>query len=167
MQRFLINLGKVLFRYRAVIAIPFFIILVIFSKPTHLPLISYILIVFGLLIRIWAACYIGTKSRENKFTTQYIITNGPYRYLKHPLYIGNFLLVLGVIILFNPALWLAILLIASFLLEYSIIIHSELNYLKDLPKKEAEFKLSNSKSEISTILILIIIGLIYLLILQY
>ena len=112
-------------------------------------------------IRIWAAGYIGKSARGNKFSGQYMITNGPYQYLKHPLYIGNFFLVLGVIILFNPVLWFAILLIILFILEYTIIMLSEINYLQNLPKKEKKFELINVKGEISTMIILIMIFLVY------
>jgi protein-S-isoprenylcysteine O-methyltransferase Ste14 len=161
MHAFIVLLGKVLFQLRAVIAVPFFIFLVIFSRPTDSLITSYILIGAGLILRIWAAGYIGTQSRLNKFTTSYVVINGPYKLLKHPLYISNLLLVLGVIILFNPALWYALLLIAIFIIEYSIIVYSELNYLKDLPKKSMKFNLVNIKGEISTIVVVIIIILIY------
>ncbi len=157
-----IRFGKNLFKYRAVIAAPFFVILAVFSKSCHLQVLSSIFIVTGLMLRIWAAGYIGEKSRENKFTTQYAIINGPYHYLKHPLYLGNFFLVLGVILLFCPPIWLGILIIILFVFVYLLIINSELNYLKDLPKKEMKFKLANAKGEISTILVMIFIFLIYI-----
>ena len=125
-------------------------------------IVSIIFIIAGILLRIWAAGYIGTESRENKFTTAYVITSGPYRYLRHPLYLGNFSLVIGVILLFNPTIWFAILLIALFCIVYSMIIFGELHYLKNFPEKKVKFKLINTKGEISTIFIMGIIYLIYL-----
>ena len=158
----IIKIGEFLYKYRAVIAAPFFIFLVIFSRPTHLQIFSIIFMIAGTLLRIWAAGYIGTKSRDNRFTTPHLITSGPYRYLRHPLYLGNFFLVIGVILLFNPPIWLAILLIILFIIVYSMIIFGELHYLKNLPEKKVRFKLINAKGEISTIFIMCIIYLVYL-----
>lgn len=162
MHEFIVRLGTILYKYRAAIAVPFFVLLLLVARPINPQILPFLLIVAGILIRIWAAGYIGIMSRANSFTTQYMITNGPYHLLKHPLYLGNFFLVMSVIILFNPLIWIAILLCFLFVLEYSIIIYSELNYLRKLPKKKAKFKLSNSKGEIYTILIMIIIYLAYL-----
>ena len=158
----IIQLGKFLFRYRAIIATPFFILLVILSKPTNVLTSAIISSLIGIGIRIWAAGYIGVEARSTKFSGQFVITNGPYKYLKHPLYLGNFFLILGIIILFNPAVWFALLLIFLFIFEYSIIILSELDYLKNLPKKKAKLKFTNCRAEISTIVIMLLIFLIYL-----
>jgi protein-S-isoprenylcysteine O-methyltransferase Ste14 len=161
MKKHLIQAGRILFKYRAFIAVPFFILLFIFSKPAPIKVIPYFIIFIGLFIRIWAAGYIGQKARATGFTTGCRIMNAPYKYLKHPLYIGNFFLVLGIVILFNPATWFAVLLMILFLLIYTVIIISELHYLKYLPKIKAQFKLTNCKGEISTIVIVIIILIIY------
>ncbi len=161
MKKLLIRLGQFFYRIRAWIAVPFFIVLVILARPASFSLIPYLPLLFGLLLRIWAAGYIGTKSRANRFSTGYIITNGPYRYLKHPLYIGNMFLVVGVILLFNPPFWYTLLLIVIFAGEYSIIIYSELNYLKNLPKKRVKFHFTNAKGEISTIIIVITITFVH------
>ena len=157
-----IKTGEFLYRCRAVIAVPFFVILVVFSIPAQLQILSCIFILGGLLIRIWAAGYIGLDARASKFASQYLITNGPFQYLKHPLYTGNLFLVLGVTILFNPPVLLAALLVVLFVMEYSIIICSEINYLKNLSGRKVKFKLRNAKNEISTVLVVVIIYLIYL-----
>ncbi len=159
----IVRVGRVFYKYRAVIAVPFFIVLVVLSRLPHsLYILSYLLIVTGLLLRIWAAGYIGARSRKKEFSADFVVINGPYHYLKHPLYLGNFFLVVGVVFLFNPPPWLTILLIALFIVEYSMIIYSEMNYLKSLSKKRVKFKLINIKGEISTTLILLIIYLVYL-----
>jgi len=158
----ILELGNFLYRFRGIIAVPFFISLVFFSRPTRLHILPFIFLFTGLVLRMWTVGYIGPVSRQNKFAGHYIIQNGPYRFLKHPLYIGNFSLVVGVIFLFNPPIWLVISLIALFVVEYSIIILSEQKYLKNLLHKEAKFKLINLRGEISTVVVLIIIYLIYL-----
>jgi len=144
-----------------VIAVPFFILLVIFSKPGQVNIIPYFIIFIGLIIRFWAAGYIGKKARATNFATGCRIVNAPYRYLKHPLYVGNFFLVSGVILLFNPAIWFAVLVMVLFLLVYTLIIMSEAHYLKGLTEKKVRFRLVNCKGEISTIVIVLVIVLIY------
>lgn len=128
-------------------------LLVILSRPLHIGIIPYLVILVGLLIRFWAAGYIGKDARAIEFSTGCRIINAPYKYLKHPLYIGNFFLVLGVVLLYNPPIWFAGLIIIFFFIEYTLIILSELHYLKNLPEKKVKFKLANCQGEISTIVV--------------
>ena len=158
----IVRLGRSLYRLRAVIAVPFFIMVLVFARPSScLYVLASLLILAGLLVRIWAAGYIGKQSRKKEFSADFVITNGPYRYVKHPLYLGNFFLVLGVILLFNVPLWLSIFLIVLFIVEYSLIIYSEMRFLSGLIRKKANFNLSNVKNEVSTICILCVIYLFY------
>ncbi len=122
------------------------------------------MIFIGLIIRFWAAGYIGKKARATNFSTGHRIINAPYKYLKHPLYIGNFFLVLAVVLLFNPGIWFGVLVMVVFLLVYTFIIMSELHYLKDLSETKAHFKLVNCKGEISTIIVVIVVLLIHYLV---
>ena len=160
MKVFIIKLGQFLFRYRAWIAVPFFILLVIFSRPDRIRIIPSIILLIGFFIRFWAAGYIGQRARATGFFTGHRIINGPYKYLKHPLYIGNFFLVLGIVLLFNPVLWFAVLILILFFFIYTLIIISESDYLKDLPETKAHFKFANCRGEISTVVIVIFILLI-------
>ncbi len=166
MHRAIINLGRLLFRYRTVIAVPFFILLVIFSRPGYINIIPYFIIFTGSIIRFWAAGYIGKKARATNFSTGCRIVNAPYRYLKHPLYVGNFFLVLGVVLLFNPGIWFGVLVMVVFLFVYTLIIMSESNYLKDLPETKAHFELVNCRGEISTIIVVIVVLLIHYLVVK-
>ncbi len=159
-----VPIGQLLYKFRAWIAVLFFILLVIFSRPGQVNIIPYFMIFIGSIIRFWAAGYIGKKARATNFSTGCRIVNAPYRYLKHPLYVGNFFLVLGVVLLFNPATWFGVLVMVVFLLVYRFIIMSESNYLKDLPQTKAHFKLVNCKGEISTIIVVIVVLLIHYLV---
>jgi protein-S-isoprenylcysteine O-methyltransferase Ste14 len=159
-------IGQLLYKFRVWIAVPFFILLVIFSRPGYIKIIPYFMIFIGLIIRFWAAGYIGTKARTTNFSTGCRIINAPYKYLKHPLYIGNFFLVLGVVLLFNPVIWFGVLVMVLFLLVYMLIIMSESHYLKDLPETKAHFRLVNCKGEISTITVVIVVLLIHYLVVK-
>jgi protein-S-isoprenylcysteine O-methyltransferase Ste14 len=114
-----------------------------------------------MLLRFWAAGYIGPDARKQEFFAQHRIGDGPYRFLKHPLYFGNFLLVLGVLILYNPPRWLGISYIILFVLTYSLIALGERAYVAQKKTRKASFKLGNLKGEVSTLLVLFIVYVLY------
>ncbi|OHB42005.1 MAG: hypothetical protein A2Y13_05020 [Planctomycetes bacterium GWC2_45_44] len=71
---------------------------------------GYLFLLAGLIVRIWCILYVGSrKSKE-------IITTGPYSICRNPLYMGTFLLTIGVglcfenllIILLVPAIFIPI-----------------------------------------------------------
>jgi len=60
--------------------------------------VGYLFLLGGLVIRIWCAFYIGSrKSKE-------LITEGPYSICRNPLYIGSFMLAVGVGLCFENLL---------------------------------------------------------------
>ncbi len=150
--------GKLLFKNRALVAVPFFIALVWQARPRDSIIIPVIMTVIGLGVRAWAAGYIGKIARIGEYRSRFRITGGPYRFLRHPLYIGNLLLVCGTVILFHPPLWLAVIIIALFLIEYGFFIYAEEKFLKDLPKQPEKFALRRLKHELST---WIVVGVVY------
>ena len=151
------RVGKFLFRYRAAIAVPFFILLFLFGRYRSFNLFPIFLILAGTGIRIWAAGYIGENARKSEFKTWSRITNGPYKLLRHPLYLGNLLLVTGVTIIYYPPLWLSIMIMIAFFVVYIFIIISESFYVKKLPSSCEVFMLKNARHEISTLLIVALI----------
>ena len=61
---------------------------------------GYLFLLAGLVIRIWCIFYIGNrKSKE-------VVTTGPYSICRNPLYIGTFLLAIGVGLCFENLLML-------------------------------------------------------------
>ena len=160
----LIQTGKYLFRYRAAIAAVFFAILVFCAKPVS-STIAHILIVIGIVLRLWAAGYIGPEARKTEFSAGHIIKNGPYRFLKHPLYVGNFFLVLGVVMLYNPPRWTGLLYMIVFVLMYAIIATSERQFLKEKSTKDVSFRFNSLTGEISTMIVVGIIYVVYFLLL--
>ena len=79
----------------------------------------------GLAIRFWASGYIGIAGRVREIDARQRLASGPYRLLRHPLYIGNFLLVAGMLVALRPAVWLAAVVLVGFTLEYGVIIAEE------------------------------------------
>ena len=152
--------GPFLFRYRAALAAFAFVILCLAAEPASNPA-GHVFILLGLALRIWAAGYLGPAGRTREFQGEYVIMSGPYRLLRHPLYVGNFLLVLGVLILYNPPFWLSALYLALFIVIYTVIIGGETRYMKGRPAREPGYDLSNVRGEFSTWLVMAVIYGVY------
>ncbi len=163
----IVAFGRLLYRYRGLIALPFFVFLVILGRPEIKNIIPHLLIFLGIIIRLWASGYIGSVSRGYEISGDYRVINGPYKIFPHPLYLGNLFLVLGTIVLFNPPVWYGMTLIIIFIIEYSIITVAEKNHLKKLPEKRVCFSFCNLKGEISTIIVMGIIYFIYYLVQRF
>ncbi len=80
---------------------------VVFVRPSwalnsylafSLELLGYLFLLSGLTIRIWCTLYIGGRK------TQKLITAGPYSICRNPLYIGTFLLSIGIGLCFENLL---------------------------------------------------------------
>lgn len=156
-MQMVVAFGRLLYRHRSLIALPFFAFLVILGRPEIKNTIPHLLILLGIIIRLWASGYIGSISRGYEISGDYRVIDGPYKILRHPLYLGNLFLVLGTILLFNPPVWYRRTLIIIFIIEYSIISIAEKNHLTNLPGKKVNFSFHNLKGEISTIIVIIII----------
>jgi protein-S-isoprenylcysteine O-methyltransferase Ste14 len=86
----------------------------------------------GLLIRTWAS---GHLEKEKKLTT-----SGPYRYTRNPLYFGNLVIGLGVVI-GSQSWWVLGCAFVIFGIFYSVIILSEKQKMEKLfPVEYAEYK---------------------------
>lgn len=185
----MIKFGKFLFRWRGVIGFIAFVLIWLFSQINLASIwISLPFILIGLFLRFWASGYLGKEGRSIEIKAKSLITQGPYRFTRNPLYIGNFFLTLGVLVGFHSPFYLIILILGLFLVEYSIIIKSEQDFLKKhfgndyltyrkmtgkiFPKSfrptisatnKQKYLFKNALREIQTIIILLLIyGLIYL-----
>ena len=158
--------GSHLYRHRAALAAIAFIILVIAADPRH-SLAGHAAVLLGLGIRIWAAGYIGSGARSRNLQAEHIVRDGPYRVLKHPLYVGNLLLVSGILLLYNPPRWLGLLYLGLFVVIYGSIIVSEMEYLKGKPARKTCYRLSNLRGEYSTWLTVGFAYVIFLVLLKF
>jgi len=55
----------------------------------------WILIFMAAFLRIWARMHIGEHSRGDRLDCPALVQTGPYRYVKHPLYLANFMAGVG------------------------------------------------------------------------
>jgi protein-S-isoprenylcysteine O-methyltransferase Ste14 len=115
-------------RYRRYLPVPLVLFVVVFLRPT-VPFGSPALdtmtdclgvgiCMLGQWIRMWAW---GSNAKVGKWGVR---DRGPYKLARHPLYAGNFLIVLGLTIIFhNP--WAYLLLLAPFAYMYHAITNME------------------------------------------
>jgi protein-S-isoprenylcysteine O-methyltransferase Ste14 len=67
-------------------------------------LVSLACLVMGTTLRVWGTAYLGSGvMRGAEMQGQKFVAAGPYRYVRNPLYLGSWLLALGVSVLMPPS----------------------------------------------------------------
>ncbi|OGS34645.1 MAG: hypothetical protein A2293_02970 [Elusimicrobia bacterium RIFOXYB2_FULL_49_7] len=120
-------LGQLLFKARSYTPIPFLIIILFFAAPTPFSLtLGYALMLLGEALRIWSVGYTGFTTRTRNVGAAQLVTSGPYAYTRNPIYLGNFILSLGVCTAFNALMpWTLLVFTALFTFQYHFIIRLE------------------------------------------
>jgi protein-S-isoprenylcysteine O-methyltransferase Ste14 len=155
-------IGRFLFRWRGVTGALGFVVLLVFGRPTGEALLGCLpLLLAGLAVRFWATGYIGLTGRVDVPGGTARICSGPYRLLRHPLYIGNALLVAAALVAYRPPLWLGATFYGLFLLEYGLIVVAEEAALRGLPAdRSARFSLRRAMEETRTWLVVAVLYLL-------
>ncbi len=124
------KIGNLLFKIRSFTPIPFIVALLYFAEPVgYTIVIGGLFIAIGEFLRIWAVGYAGASTRARTLgAARDLVTTGPYSYVRNPLYLGNFLLSLGVCLLSN-VYWLVAVLVLGYFCQYLPIIALEEAYL--------------------------------------
>lgn len=178
-----ISIGEWFFRYRDYTPIPLIIILLIWCEPTvtsaTLGLVS---IFFGELFRIYSVSFIGSVSRTRSDSTgQKLIVQGPFAFVRNPLYVGNFFVSVGFAV-FSGVMWIVAITAIAFIIQYYFVVKYEesiltktfgddyINYRKKVPAffplslpkldqidwpKDCSHALKSEKSTLTTIVALI------------
>lgn len=128
------KIGEQLYKYRGYTPVPFIIASVVLANPrADLMIFGAILISFGEFLRIISVSYLGVSSRAREIVTEKLVTNGPYGYLRNPMYMGNIFIYMGASI-FSGA-WLPLMLylvILFFSIQYSLTVQYEESCLIDV-----------------------------------
>jgi hypothetical protein len=67
-------------------------------------LVSLACLVLGTILRVWGTAYLGSAvMRGAQMQGDQFVAAGPYRYVRNPLYLGSWLLALGVSVLMPPS----------------------------------------------------------------
>jgi hypothetical protein len=83
------------------------------------------LVVAGLAVRFWAMGYIGAEARTREVGVDTRISAGPFSLFRHPLYLGNSLLVCGMLVALHPSRVVGLAVFVLFAIEYTFIIVAE------------------------------------------
>jgi len=136
------DFGKFLFKHRDKTGIPFFLILIFFSKPEIKTFfISIPFVISGELLRIFSLMYTGEATRAKEIKAPFLATGGPYAYVRNPIYLGNFLIAFGILIFYNPPFIFYPLFLLLFFLQYYLIVLEEEKFLeKEFGDEYREYK---------------------------
>ncbi|MCS7249744.1 MAG: phosphatidylethanolamine N-methyltransferase family protein [candidate division WOR-3 bacterium] len=120
------RLIEILFFYRDITGVFAFFIVYLFSEISFNKLYLAIpFILLGLFLRIWGYFYLGDIGYSLKFRNKFLVVNGIYRYLKHPIYLGNFLILIGFLLFLKMPIIFLLGIIIFFLTKYSLFIYYE------------------------------------------
>lgn len=88
-----LRLGGALFRARGWVPVPLALGLALAARPPGwLALPGLLLTLSGLGLRLWAVSAIGPGSRRRDDAVGPLASEGPYKYSRNPLYLGNLIL---------------------------------------------------------------------------
>lgn len=127
------RIGAVLFRTRSWLPVPF-LLLALISRSNAAArhwIIGLALIVPGELIRLAGVAAAGTVTRRRSRDVQRLVTYGIFRWVRNPLYVGNFLIWMGFVVI-SGVPWLVPLAIIVFAVEYYFIVAYEEGVLESI-----------------------------------
>ena len=132
------------FKFRSFTPIPIGLMIIYFARSTnsYLPM-GTALLICGELIRIWAVSYAGGETRTRNVGAPTLCSSGPYAFVRNPLYVGNMLMYVGIVLIAGAAnIFLMVATTFSFfLIQYSLIISLEEETLDNLfGEKYVEYK---------------------------
>jgi protein-S-isoprenylcysteine O-methyltransferase Ste14 len=136
-QRTSARIGAVLFRTRSWLPVPFLLLaLLVPAHPTSSNwILGVALIVPGELVRLAGVAAAGTVTRRRSRDVQRLVTYGIFRWVRNPLYVGNFLIWMGFVII-SGVPWLVPLAIVVFAIEYYFIVAYEEGVLESIFGRE-------------------------------
>ena len=140
----MISIGNFFFKYRNWLFIILYLLLFVPSPPLFSENVfgpNYYLypIILGLLITITGQlirgatiglAYIVRGGKEGKVYANELVTQGIFNHCRNPLYVGNILMLLGVGVLSNSLLYVAVIM-PLFLFIYQAIVLAEENFLRN------------------------------------
>jgi protein-S-isoprenylcysteine O-methyltransferase Ste14 len=132
-RRLTARAGAVLFRNRSWLPVPF--LLVALVLPGRVTAASWIagglLIIIGEWIRLAGVAAAGTVTRRRSRDVQRLVTYGIFAWLRNPLYVGNFAIWIGFVVI-SGVLWFLPIAAAIFAIEYTLIVAYEEGVLESI-----------------------------------
>jgi protein-S-isoprenylcysteine O-methyltransferase Ste14 len=132
-QRTSARIGGILFRNRSWLPVPF--LLVTLLAPAHPSLLKWaiglVLIVIGEGVRLSGVAAAGTVTRRRSRDVQRLVTYGIFRWVRNPLYVGNFIIWMGFVVV-SGVLWFLPVAALIFAVEYTLIVAYEEGVLESI-----------------------------------
>ncbi len=127
------RIGAVLFRHRGWLPVPFLLVpLLARGTPDAMNwLVGFALIALGEIIRLAGVAAAGTVTRRRSRTVQRLVTYGIFAWMRNPLYVGNFLIWMGFVVV-SGVLWFLPIAIVLFAVEYTFIVRYEEGVLESI-----------------------------------
>ncbi len=126
-------IGGWLFRHRGLLPIPLGVLAA--CVPGNMTVRAWILgltvIAFGEVVRLAGVAVAGPETRRRSRTVGHLVTEGPFAWVRNPLYVGNALTWAGVAIA-SGVPWLLPLATTTFAIEYGLIVRYEEAVLESL-----------------------------------
>lgn len=139
-------------------------IIAFIARPTILSMaVGFLLVIAGECVRLWGVAIAGSETRTTgPVGGTFLVTVGPFAYVRNPLYMGNIIMYFGIGIMANMP-GLAIIGLIYFYLQYTLIVSLEeeallkkfgeqyLQYVRSVPrfvptlKKYGQSELSQPK----------------------
>ncbi|MGN0011771.1 MAG: methyltransferase family protein [Candidatus Bruticola sp.] len=86
-----------IFKWRGLIMAIVAAIILLVARPTVVSCCcGIVLAILGEVLRSWALGWTGEHTRSQELKASFLVTNGPYKYIRNPLYLGNILTGCGV-----------------------------------------------------------------------
>ena len=138
------DIRKFFFKYRSFTPIPIALMIIYFAgASSSYRVAGIILLILGEGIRIWAVSHAGGATRTRDVGAPSLCTSGPYAQTRNPLYVGNMLMYVGIVLIAGMPneLFAAIVTAVFFIVQYSLIISLEEETLDKLfREKYSEYK---------------------------
>ena len=132
-QRTSARIGAVLFRNRSWLPVPFLLVALI--APGDVTAASWaigaLLIVLGEWVRMAGVAAAGTTTRRRSRNVQRLVTYGVFGWVRNPLYVGNFFIWMGFVVI-SGVRWFLPVAIVFFAIEYTLIVAYEEGVLESI-----------------------------------
>ena len=127
------RIGAVLFRNRSWLPVLFLGVPLLVPGRMHAAgwIAGLALVVIGEWIRLAGVAAAGTVTRRRSRNVQRLVTYGIFAWVRNPLYVGNFLIWMGFVVI-SGVLWFLPIAIVIFAIEYTLIVRYEEGVLESI-----------------------------------
>lgn len=140
------DIRQKIFEMRSYTPIPFVLLMLIFAHPTAASLVTgLVLALLGEAIRFWGVSIAGSETRTTGTVgASHLVTEGPFGFVRNPLYVGNMLIYFGFGVMSNAYTpWLALCALVFFAAQYYLIVSREEEHLRSVFGEEYQHYCEN------------------------